>query len=81
MNNNLHIALATQLDDVQETIFFYNGFVCFIQDHSTETWEFDIGRREDNEETTHIDGGFFDGTASDAIAFVVDMANDIANRG
>ncbi len=80
MNKNLHVALAQQLDDVQETIFFYNGFVCFIQDHSTETWEFDIGRREDNEETTHIDGGFFDGTASDAIREVCQLADDISNR-
>ncbi len=77
MNKNLHVALAQQLDDVQETIFFYNGLVCFIQDHSTETWEFDIGRREDNEETTHIDGGVFDGTASDAIAFVIKLADTL----
>jgi len=77
MNTILHAQLATQLDAGQEIIFFHDGLVIFMQEHSSEGFEFDIGEREDNETTNHFDGGFFDGTASDAIVFATELAEDI----
>ncbi len=75
MNEKLHVALAVQLDTENEVSFMYHGLIVYVQDHSTEGWEFDIGVRNDNESTEHFDGGCFFGTASDAIDFACTVAN------
>lgn len=77
MNTQLHAQLATLLDAGQEIIFFHEGLVIFMQEHSEEGFEFDIGERESEDTTNHFDGGFFDGTASDAIVFATELAEDI----
>jgi len=79
MNTKLHTALAQQLGAGQEIIFFHEGLVVFIQPRSEYGFEYDIGEREDNETTNHFDGGFFGGSASDAIQSAMEMAEDIGN--
>jgi len=76
MNEKLHVALAVQLDTEKEISFMYRGLTIYVHDHSTEGWEFDVGERIGEEESEHLDGGFYDGTASDVIDFACTIADD-----
>ena len=77
MNKQLHTALAAQLTTENEISFMYAGLIIYVHDHSTEGWEFDIGERDSEEETNHLDGGCFSGTAYDVIQSIVEQADDL----
>jgi len=62
---------ATELIMHKEVTFIHGNFLCTIEEGSEEDYVFDLYKMNDEGHWVPHDGGFFTGTAREAVEFIM----------